>query len=213
MLVDLPCQHSLLEDCLSYSSTLTEPVETYKIHGAHYMCAHLSAGPPTPRAGHYWLRCSHQRRRRCWHCGVHHHTVPSPAVHQYRLRAHILLTSTALYLNIGCWSSPSYSIVLVCAQGEITQSTSYRRMHTHTALQHIMDAHTHAWAHVYDTHTHTHTQQTIFVSLSNPLKIGTAEKKLLVIVIYLVILAVVALVTGNIHHIFKDYTALHQATV
>ena len=37
-----------------------------------------------------------------------------------------------------------------------TQSTSYRRMHAHTALQHIMDAHTHAQAHVYDTHTRMH---------------------------------------------------------
>ena len=38
-------------------------------------------------------------------------------------------------------------------------------------------------------------QQTVFVSLSDPLKFGKAEKKLLVVIIYLVVLAVVTLAT------------------
>ncbi len=61
-------------------------------------------------------------------------------------------------------------------------------------LFNLSNTHTH-------THTHTHTQQTVRMKADkdgNPLKLGTAEKKLLVIIVYYVLLAVLALTTFTI---------------
>ena len=52
VLVDLPHWCSFLEGNIPLSSTLTGQVETYQVH-TYYMCAYLSAGPPTPCASHY----------------------------------------------------------------------------------------------------------------------------------------------------------------
>ena len=71
---------------------------------------------------------------------------------------------------------------------------THTHTHTHTQTHTHMHTCTCTHAHIH-MHARTHTQQTAFVSLSNPLKIGRAEKKLLVIIIYLVVLAVVALAT------------------
>ena len=114
VLVDLPRWCSFLEGNIPLSSTLTGPVKTYQVHTCH-MYAYLSAGPPAPRTGHYWSRCGHQWRRRCWYCGLHHHTFPSTAVHQYCCRGHILLTSITTDSYAGCWFSTSHYYVLVCA--------------------------------------------------------------------------------------------------